>query len=350
MYPLLGKYFSLIQKVIPSKTEGVSVGLDIGTGDCKLVQVQGSLDGCVLKYWAVESIENGDTVGTIRRMFEKLSIPCEVVYTSVFGKGTLIRYINMPKMPLEDLRNSFAIEADKYFPFSKEQIYTDCYILDEEIKGSQMPVMAAATKKELIDARVKLMTELGFHPGFIGINAVALANVVNVLKLNEKKDDDMSIAFLDMGESISNLTIMINNLPWFTRDIFSGGQEFTKRLSNTLEISLDEAEEIKRNPGDKKQEVLNICESAVANMVRELRLSFDYFSTERNQEISTLYLTGGGSMLDGIVEIFEKNLDVCVTQWKPFDALKFSSEIDVELLKQKAPKLGVALGLALYSL
>ena len=113
-------------------------------------------------------------------------------------------------MSLADLRNSFNIEADKYFPFARDQIYIDCYILDPLGKSKDMAVMAAAAKKELIDKRIKLLTDLGLQVDFIGINPVALANVINVLGYGDKEEKNTGIALLDMGDSVSNLIILVN--------------------------------------------------------------------------------------------------------------------------------------------
>jgi type IV pilus assembly protein PilM len=269
----------------------------------------------------------------------------------------------MPKMSLDDLKSSFSIEADKYFPFAQDQIYTDCCILDMNEKEKTMSVMAAATKKELIDRRTKLLSELGMPVEFIGLNPIALANILNVLNL-ENEDDEKTkgnehkegkskakssvIALLDMGESVSSLTILVNNLPRFTRDIFIGGRDFTKSISSALGASFKEAEELKRNPGKKINEIHGACETIIMNMTQELRLSMDYFATEKNHEIDKLLLTGGTSLLEGLVESFEKNLELEVSLWNPLSALQMSPDVSKENMDKNALKLGVALGLALY--
>ena len=158
----------------------------------------------------------------------------------MFGKGTLIRYIDMPRMSLEDLKSSFDIEADKYFPFAQNQIYTDCFILDAKEKSKNMSVMAAAAKRELIDRRIKLLEELGMPVEFVGLNPIVLANALSVLgeditqpaatptivDQKEKKEDNSgakqedakkdkgvdtrsTVALLDMGESRDQLPIFV---------------------------------------------------------------------------------------------------------------------------------------------
>ena len=346
MHSFRDRYFGLIRQWIPSQAEGSSVGLDIGAGDCKFVQIQKSGDSFQLLNWGIEPLVQEDTEATFKKVLERLNPPYKSICTSVFGKGTLIRYIEMPRMSPEELRKSFAIEADKYFPFAQDQIYTDCFILDPQSKDRQMSVMAAAAKKELIYGRLKLLNKLGIQTDFIGINPVALANGLHVLGAREEQCP--VVALFDMGESVSNLTILVDQLPRFTRDIFIGGRDFTKRIGNALGLSFPEAENLKKEPAQRSEDVLNACESAIMNMIQELRLSFDYFTTERNREINKLLLTGGASMLEGVAEIFKKTLDIQTGIWDPVDSLKIPPELSVETMGKKSLKLGVAVGLALY--
>jgi len=295
----------------------------------------------------IERFERGDASKTIQNLISNLKYPCTALNTSISGKGTLIRFINMPRMSLDFLKNSFAIEADKYFPFPQDQIYTDCYILNPEGKSKQMAVLAAASKKELVDERVNLIKKLDVPLGVICINSMALANALNRVGDDVLGKDDVAV-LLDMGESVTNLTIMVNCMPRFTRDIYIGSKDITKRISNSFGIDENEAEKLKHNPGEQLTEVLNACEAAVMSIVREIRLSIDYFTTENNTEINSILLTGGGALLNGLSDMIQKNLDINVKNWNPLSSFKMSSEIEGKNIEVDSMKMGVALGLALF--
>lgn len=322
------------------------MGLDIGLNSCKMVEIYREGDSYKILNWAVQPIVGGDYTTTVKTILNQTTMPVENIYTSVYGKGTLIRFIDMPRMSLDDLRNSFSIEADKYFPFTQDQIYTDCYILDPQGKSKQMKVMAAAAKKELVEMRLKMITGLGFETDFIGINPIAIANAKSIM--NSSALDGKVVALLDMGDSVSSLTIMVGGLPHFNRDIYIGGRDLTKRISNALAVEYEEAEQIKCNPGERLKEVQNACESAISNLIQELRLSLDYFSTENSNEISELILTGGATMMVGLEENIARQLDITIKHWNPFEKVAVSEKISKEDLKKKSNRLGVAFGLALY--
>lgn len=346
MSKILDGYFGLIRKFIPTKAEGSAVGLDIGLNSCKMIELVKNGDDYRILNWSIQTPNGGDQISMVKRALDKVSGDPENVFTSVYGKGTLIRYIDMPRMNLEDLQNSFAIEADKYFPFTQDQIYTDCYILDPQGKSKQMKVMAAASKRELVDERLKLLSDLGVETKFIGMDSVAIANAKSVV--DKASDPNEAVALLDLGESVSSLTIMVGDKPCFNRDIHIGGRDLTKRIANALAMEMADAEGIKCYPGDRKDEVRNVCESAISNLVQEVRLSFDYFSTEHNHDIKHVIFTGGASLLFDLKESFEKNLGVSVSVWNPFATISVSDQISKEELTKNSNRLGVALGLALY--
>ncbi len=346
MSRLLDGYFGLIRKFIPTKKEGSAVGLDIGTNSCKLVELIAKGDGYQVLDWSIIPVGGDDPAAAVKASLNKLRNPVENIFTSIYGKGTLIRYIDMPRMSLEDLRNSFAIEADKYFPFTQDQIYTDCYILDPSGKSKQMKVMAAAAKKELVDARLKMMSDLGIEADLIGINPVALANARSVVVPTESQPE--AVGLIDMGETVSSLTIMVGNMPKFNRDIYIGGRDLTKRIANALAVDFAEAERLKCSPGERKDEIAAINDSAIQNLIQEVRLSFDYFSTENNMDVSELIFTGGASQLTDLLDSFEQTLGVKASSWNPFAYLTVSDQVTIQDLEKNSNRLGVALGLALY--
>ena len=353
MNMLLQKYLAIVQKLIPQSEAKSLIGLDVGTNSCKAVELVRKGEKYQLVKFAVEPMVNGNPKETIKKTWDRVAASGKSPATAVFGKGTLIRFITMPRMSLEELKSSFALEADKYFPFPQDQIYMDCYILDNKGKDNKMSVLIAAAKKELVDARVKTLTDLGLHPEIITLNSIAVANAVSALGYRheaasgpKEEKPSSAAAILDMGGEVANLTILIDNLPAFTRDIFIGSQEITKNISRNLGISLAEAEKLKFQPGDKATEILNASDSILMDLISEIRLSFDYFVTEKNIPVPCLLFTGGGSLLTGVRDFLAKHLEVKVIRWDPLELLELAPGVSKEDIASQGSKLTVALGLA----
>ncbi len=358
MNRLLEKYFAAVKNFIPQRSKASSVGMDIGNDSVKLIELIRSADSYQLVHWGIEPIEGNSAAAAVKKILEKFEIQTKSPATAVFGKGTLIRYIDLPRMSLEELKKSFAFESDKHLPFPQNQIFTDCFILDPHGKDKTMSVLVAASKKEIVNERIQLLSQLGLRPNTISINAIAIANVFHTLGLNGEdaslasaspEAKSSAAAVLDMGENVSNLMVLKGHLPCFNRDIFIGGQELDKRIANVLGVNVADAKKIKLDPKDKQETVLGACESILSGLISEIRLSFDYFITEKNSPIAKLYLAGGNANVNGIVNLFAKSLDLPVELWNPILSLKVSPGLSMEELNKNASRLGVALGLALYS-
>jgi len=352
MSQLLNNYIEFVKKFLPKKVESPSFGLDIGNSTCKIVEVIPQEGTFEILNWAIESIENAKVDEALQRLIRKVNFSSKSIVTAISGQGTLVRYIDMPRMSLEDLRNSFQLESDRYFPFPKDKIYTDCAITNAKARDNKMSVLIAAAKREIVDQRIKLLSGLGLQPDFIGLNSIALTNLFQVLKQKQQSAIDFGstgvFAILDIGEITSSLIILRDYLPAFCRDIFTGGRELTKRINSILNQNAMEGENKKKGQENPDAEILTACESILMNLSSEARLSFDYFATENSVAIGKLFLTGGSAMLRGIEEFFAKNLEIPVERWDSLNHLKIASHISKEELGKNINRLDVALGLAFY--
>ena len=345
---LLDLYLAFIKRFIPEPISRPVVGLDLGTHTCKLVELKTSSGGVELVNWAMVPVSGGDYKAAVRTALSKLTVPTTVISTAVYGKGTLVRYLDMPRMGAEELRRSFSFEVDKYFPFPKDQVYTDCHILNAKEKENRMLVLATAAKKDIVTQRMDLLKELGLEADFITINSMALVNAFGALSRAAASAPARSAtALLDIGERVSTLVITVQGEPRFTRDIFLGGFDMTTSVSNALGMDFRSAENLKCAPQPRLEEVLHSCESVLLNLISEVRLSFDYFVTEKNISINEVILTGGGSLLEGLPEIFVKNLEIPAKRWALMEQIKLAPGVNAGELAKNINCFGVAVGLAL---
>lgn len=348
------QYLNFVKKYIPEPKVFSSIGLDIGSNICKLVEIKPKGNSFELVRWVIEPLNKDAPADKLKELlFQDAANDHYPPATAVHGKGTLIRYVDVPRMSADELKKSFKYEADKYLPFTADQIYIDYMILDPKGKSNKMSVMVAASKREIIDARMEILQNIGVQADIITLNPLAMANMLGKLELfgqaaEDAVDNAEALAIVDIGEKVTNVNIIYGGLPRFTRDIFVAGCDFTDRVSKTMGISLPEAERLKREPGSKQEEVFAACESVAMNLISDLRLSFDYFVTEHNIPIKKIILAGGSSLLPGLVELFEKYLEIEICCLNAFDYIDVPDDKKEEL-KKVEQQLGVALGLALYS-
>ena len=343
---LFSQYLSLVNRLIPKPAAVPVIGIDIGTSSIKAVELGFAAGSFEIRHWAIEPLAGNDTKSALKKIGERLHFSNQLLVSSVFGKGTLIRYVDLPRMPLEDLRKSYVYDLDKYFPFDPKSIYTDCSILDPESKDKKMFVLLAAVKKEIVDERLKLFKEAGLELNRVTINSIATANAFNRLG-PQATASGKAKAVLDIGGSASCLMIFKDSSPRFARDIFVGSQELTNKIANALGVDGPQAEAIKLAPGEKLAQVIEACDVPINNLITEIRLSMDYFMTEKNIQVDELFLGGGGSLLKGIDGVFEKNLGLPVKIWSPLGKVRLNAPGVSGDIQSYAAQFGVALGLGL---
>jgi len=343
---LFDQYLSLLSKFMPKPAAAPVIGIDIGTSSIKAVELGLSAGAVEIRRWAIEPLVGNDTKSALKKIGERLDFKDQSLVSSIFGKGTLIRYVDLPRMPLEDLRKSYIYDLDKYFPFDAKSIYTDCCILDPENKDKKMLVLLAAVKREMVEDRLKLFKDAGFELNRVTINSIAIANAFDRLG-PEVTASGKAKAVLDIGGSSSCLMIFKDSTPRFARDIFVGSQEMTKKIANALGVDEGQAEAIKRQPGEKLAQVIEACDMLINNLITEIRLSMDYYMTEKNIQVDELFLGGGGSLLNGIEGVFEKSLGLPVKIWDPLLKVRLNAPAAGEDIKSYAAQFGVAIGLGL---
>lgn len=349
--PLIAK----LKDFLPEEKPRTTVGLDIGTTSVKLVEMQKAGKELQITAYGIEPVKNNDRDEAIKKLLANCRISQKEVNIAISGQGVILRYLHMPKLPPADLKASILFEADKHIPFPIAEVIVDCYTVKDIPKENKSLVLLAAAKKDLIEQRIALLEKLGLSPGVVSVDSVALANVFNVLcKFFTPEEKDaagnpcQTVGLLSIGGTSSSLNLIDAGVSLFTRDIFIGGEDITKRIMNQFGIDVQAAQKMKTTAGKDSQRIIESCETILSNLVTEIRFSFDYFETEHNLPVSVLYLTGGSAYLEGLDAYFQQGLGIKVKAWNPVAGLKIGPQVQKESLERDANMLGTALGLALY--
>jgi type IV pilus assembly protein PilM len=352
MNPFLESYFEFIKRLILScQGDAGVIGLDIGPLACRAVELCRKQGGFEVVRWIVEPIEGVDEKAALVKILEKLgpSVRTRPLIVSLSGKGTLIRHVDIPRMSNSDLRKAFPLEADKYFPFPKETVYTDCFILDPKGQDKKMSVIVAAVKKDIVEGRLKLLKECGVEPVSLTIVSVAVANTFAAFPPPTCSREDLggkAVALIDMGETLTSLMIMSDGIPRFTRDIFMGMADVARRVANTAGLSLPQARALCAlgAPAGHEAEIQKSVEAVLTNLVAEIRLSFDYFSTERKLPVGRICLIGDGVYASHVESMFAAHFDIPLVVWNPAEVLQ--TTVNRDALVKEGRRMITAIGLA----
>jgi type IV pilus assembly protein PilM len=262
----------------------------------------------------------------------------------------------MPDMTDEELKNGIKYEASKYIPFEVDEVMLDCirlpYIKKEampEKASKDMTVLLVAAKRDKLDEHITLLEESGLWPMAIDVDCFALANSFELKQLiNPSADIGNKVnALIDIGAVKTNVSIMMGLQVFFTREIYIAGNDFTEAVSKKMGMPENEAEQFKRNPALKGDEIKDYVSSLLDDLTHEIKLSFDYFEHQFDKPIDNIYISGGASLLYGLEETFDSIFNMKMIRWDPCESFEIASDtIDPVDLKKKASWLAIASGLA----
>lgn len=337
------------------KKKNTILGLDIGSSSIKAIEMASVGNEFCITNYAQIAIPNPteDLIGPLNELLQSSGMRSKKVVTAVSGREVIVRYISMQPTDEEGLPEAVKFEADKYIPYDLEEVVLDSQKLDETSLGlgssAEMKVLLVAAKRSLIEQRVQLLREVGLNPAVIDVDSFALGNSFELKGLLSPRAEveGKVVSLVDIGSSKTNINIMIGSTSFFTREIYLAGNEFSEEVQRKLEITTEEADALKKDPGVFALEIQEAVASVIDDLANEITLSFDYFESQFEREVEEIYISGGGSQLFSLEPDFERIFGKRINRWDPTEHFEImEDQVDVEALKSNAPQLAIAIGLA----
>ncbi|MGO4104372.1 type IV pilus assembly protein PilM [Leifsonia sp. YAF41] len=342
------------------------VGIDIGSRSIRAVEVSDAAKAkpTVLRYFEValpegavsrgEVMEPNTVAHALKELWSKGGFKSKDVVLGVGNQRVLARDLTVPKMSLNQIRESLPFEVQEMLPVPVAEALLDFYPISESMgeNGPTVSGLLIAAVKEAVLGNVKATQLAGLTTVDVDLIPFALSRV-----LISRPRIEGTIALIDVGANTTSVVIATDGVPQFVRIIPTGSDDLTQALSNGLEVDAGQAEHIKRTLGlatqvtsaDENQAVEIIYE--VSNeQLSSLRNTINYFvNTRPGTSVRQIVLSGGGAYLLGFPDALAEITRIPVVAGDPFSTVAVAKSLDVEHLKRSAPGLTVALGLALGS-
>ena len=363
---------------MPVHKKNQLVGLDIGSHSIKLVEIDDSKKGMILKNIGIAGLPQDTIVegaikemeivsSAIKNLFKNLKIKNKNIATSISGYSVIVKKISINKREESELESTIHEEAEQYIPFDINDVNLDYEVLTdqeeeteeeeekEEAKKKEtglMEVMLVAAKKDIVEDYVSLLHLSGLNPVTMDVDAFALQNAFEM----SAEESSGCYAIVNVGAEELGINAIKNGVSFFTRDSSYGGSQITEAIMSKFDASFEEAEKIKlggTKVDDKDKATLEeIFTSVVSGWVQEIKRALDFLSTTYPDEnIEKIFISGGGCRIPGFQKYLEMDTDLAVVELNPFANLQINDKIiDPTYLNYMAPFSGVAVGLALRSI
>ncbi len=335
------------------------VGLDIGSRTLKVAEVVEKASGLVLKKIgfidiAPGMIEDGfikkpeEVADSLRQLFKAYNIKEDNVAVSIGGYSVLIKNISVDTMSEEELQDRIKFEAEQYIPFDIDEVNLDFHILGEhDHNPNQMNVLLVAAKKEIVNDYVDLVRIAGLNPCIIDADTFAIQNI---FEANYDIPEE-AVALIDIGAIKTSINIMKNNTPVFMRDVSLGCGQINQQIIKAADCTFEEAEQIKHSSETDKiseEEKNNITGTVIDGWCVEIQRALDfYYSMSPEDQISKIFLSGGGAKLEDFRYLLAQQTSSEVKVFNPFESLEVDDKFDSSYLEQIAPQAAICMGLAI---
>lgn len=338
------------------------IGLDLGTTRARAVEVQtGRGAPTVVRYaeapLPLGAVQDGEVtepegvVPALKAMWAQAKFSTRDVIIGVGNQRVLVRSLELPWMPLAQLKSSLPFQVQDTLPVAVEDALLDFYPTGESVGqgGRQVRGLLVAATRDTVAANVAAVESAGLFPRMVDLNAFALLRAHALAQPAAR-----TVALVDIGARITDVVIARDGIPQMVRTLPAGGQHVTDAIAAEGRISMPEAEGIKRQIGvgyavpEELRGAADVVGHVTQGLVEAVRNTLVYYaSTHPGAAVELVVLTGGGSYLNGLGQFLSSASRLPVTMGDVLSAVSIANGADLAALAGNESTFALPLGLAL---
>jgi len=340
------------------------LGLDISSTAVKLLELSRSGNRYHVESYAVEplppnsvvekNIAEIESVGeAIRRAIKRSGTRTRQAAVAVAGSAVITKVISMPASLNDDeMASQIEVEADQYIPYPLDEVNLDHEIIGEsERDADRVDVLLAASRKENVDVRVDAVELGGLKTKIVDVEAYAMENAFSLVTNSIPSGTaGKTVAIVDIGATMTTLSVLHDNHIIYTREQVFGGKQLTEEIQRRYGLSYEEAGMAKRQGGLPDNYIPEVLEPFKEAMAQQVSRSLQFFfSSSQYNNVDHILLAGGSASIAGVDDLIETKIGTRATIANPFADMRLSSRVKAQTLSNDAPALMIACGLALRS-
>lgn len=224
-----------------------------------------------------------------------------------------------------EMTKTVSAEAEKNIPWQQQELYFD-FILKKATNANQVVYVAAS--KKLVDDYVVAFKSAGLNLTTVGAESLSLGCALLPTSVNHG-----ATLILDVGARTANISVFDkNNLLALSSSVSIAGEVFSADIARDKNISLSEAEELKKKTADildsQNQTVYPSLWKSIDDLAQETRKAIAYFEKKYGQIIEAVILCGGSSLIKGMNTALVGRLDKKVIGGDPIVKIKKLDKLD----------------------
>ena len=344
------------------------MGLDIGTSGVRAAELTHGRSGVALERFGQVAlppgaVRDGEVVdvdavaGALEHLWASARLRSRKVVLGVANQKVIVRQVELPWLPLAELRSSLAFSVQDHIPLPVDQAILDVHPLEEFVsEGGQrmVRVLLVAAARDMVDGLLRAVQAARLEP--VAVDLTPFAVLRSLVASSSGLASLEAEALIDVGARVTNIVVHQGGVPRFVRILLMGGADITDAVAERLGVPLDEAEQLKQEVGLAPvggalvpHPAAHVVEAAGGAFVEEVRGSLDYYLAQPGAaRIGRVVLSGGASRLGGLAGRLAAVTRLPVEPGQPLAGLRTAKTgLTDEQLSYVAPAAAVPVGLAL---
>jgi type IV pilus assembly protein PilM len=338
-------------------------GIDIGSGSIKVVQVKEEKGRIVLETYGALSLapftgeaigkparlSEPDTVKAITQVLQESRVTAKNFVISIQSNAILVFVVTLPRATEKQLDTVVPNEARKYIPVPLTEVSLDWFIIPDKetyqdeasAPSATIEVLVVAVRNETMQNYQNVLKEAKITGSSFEIESFATMRAV-------LRREIAPVLIVDIGTAYTSMMIVEYGIIRVFHVTNRGSAFVTESLARSLSVPFDKAEEIKYNSAKHPEaaEILNTAHEYLISEIKRVLLEYEH---TQSRAVSKIILSGGGSLVNGFLDLVLKETGIEVSMADPFSKVD-APEFLRPLLSTSGPEFSVATGLALKNL
>ena len=270
------------------------------------------------------------------------------------GSMLISKTIRVPHVEPEKQRKIVSFELSQKMPLPLSELVWDYIVIDDD--GVEEEILAFAVKPDIVEKFCDRLVKLGINP--VQITPAPVLDYLAIRHVMGDMEAGNEALVINIGAKTTNL-LFINQTGYLIRTIAIGGNTMSQSISDSLGITFEKAESLKKayfsgeiklaEDDASKTAISNANNQFLARASQEITRSIVTIKRlKKGQSPKTIYLTGRGAFLPGLNEYLQETQQINVQYFNPLIGLKISNNVPREIHGLFPFILGEPIGMARF--
>ena len=346
-----------------AKKEKSVLGVDIGSSSLKVVQLRKEKGQAILETYGELALGpySGMEVGqatnlsaeqiteTLKDLLREAKVTTTSCGVSIPYARSLLTLVSLPyRADSKEQKTVIELEARKYVPVPIAEVQLDWFIVPQvgpsgnAAARDKIDVLLVAVHNDEMSLLQQVVAGAGLSASFYEIEIFST--------IRAAVDDPVKpVMVLDVGAASTKAYIIEHGVVALSHAISSGSQDITRAIAVSGNVSIAEAEALKKREGFGDGGALGSPELVFSRIFAEVRRVLIQYETTHKKSVTSIIFTGGGGITKELDDYAKKIFSIDIRVADPFaktEAPAFMRPI----LQEIGPEFAVAVGLALRKL